>query len=54
MTSEKTGHLEEAAIQQTIPIKAEVKGFYESQTGSIRYVVSDIITGQSAIIDARL
>jgi glyoxylase-like metal-dependent hydrolase (beta-lactamase superfamily II) len=26
-------------------------GFYESQTGSIQYVVSDMITGRSAIID---
>jgi glyoxylase-like metal-dependent hydrolase (beta-lactamase superfamily II) len=51
MTSKKSGHLKEAAMQQTIPIKPEVKGFYESQTGSIQYVVSDTITGRSAIID---
>jgi glyoxylase-like metal-dependent hydrolase (beta-lactamase superfamily II) len=38
-------------MQQTIPIEPEVKGFYESQTGSIQYVVSDTITGLSAIID---
>jgi glyoxylase-like metal-dependent hydrolase (beta-lactamase superfamily II) len=48
----------EAAMQQTIPNMPDVKGFYESQTGfyesqtgSIQYVVSDMITGRSAIID---
>jgi glyoxylase-like metal-dependent hydrolase (beta-lactamase superfamily II) len=38
-------------MQQTILIKPKVKGFYESETGSIQYVVSDPITGRSAIID---
>ena len=38
-------------MQQTIPVKPDVKGFYESRTGSIQYVVSDAITGRSAIID---
>ena len=38
-------------MQQTIPVKPDVKGFYESRTGSIQYVVSDPITGRSAIID---
>src|SRR5258708_39035200 len=38
-------------MQQTIPVKPDVKGLYESRTGSIQYVVSDAITGRSAIID---
>jgi glyoxylase-like metal-dependent hydrolase (beta-lactamase superfamily II) len=38
-------------MQQTILIKPKVKGFYERGTGSIQYVVSDPITGRSAIID---
>jgi glyoxylase-like metal-dependent hydrolase (beta-lactamase superfamily II) len=38
-------------MQQTILVKPDVKGFYESRTGSIQYVVSDPITGRSAIID---
>ena len=38
-------------MQQTVLIKPDVKGFYESRTGSIQYVVSDPITGRSAIID---
>jgi glyoxylase-like metal-dependent hydrolase (beta-lactamase superfamily II) len=38
-------------MQQMIRNKPEVKGFYESHTGSIQYVVSDTKTGQSAIID---
>jgi glyoxylase-like metal-dependent hydrolase (beta-lactamase superfamily II) len=42
---------QEAAMQQTILVKPDVKGFYESRTGSIQYVVSDPITGRSAIID---
>jgi glyoxylase-like metal-dependent hydrolase (beta-lactamase superfamily II) len=42
---------QEAAMQQTILAKPDVKGFYESHTGSIQYVVSDPITGRSAIID---
>jgi glyoxylase-like metal-dependent hydrolase (beta-lactamase superfamily II) len=42
---------QEAAMQQTILVKPDVKGFYESRTGSIQYVISDPMTGQSAIID---
>jgi glyoxylase-like metal-dependent hydrolase (beta-lactamase superfamily II) len=38
-------------MQQTILVKPDVKGFYESRTGSIQYVVSDPTTGRSAIID---
>ena len=38
-------------MQRTILVKPDVKGFYESRTGSIQYVVSDPITGRSAIID---
>ena len=43
-------------MQQTILVKPDVKGFdvkgfYEKRTGSIQYVVSDPITGRSAIID---
>ena len=38
-------------MQQTILVKPDVKGFYESRTGSIQYVVSDPMTGRSAIID---
>jgi glyoxylase-like metal-dependent hydrolase (beta-lactamase superfamily II) len=38
-------------VQQTILVKPDVKGFYESRTGSIQYVVSDPTTGRSAIID---
>ena len=38
-------------MQPTILVKPDVKGFYESRTGSIQYVVSDTITGRSAIID---
>jgi glyoxylase-like metal-dependent hydrolase (beta-lactamase superfamily II) len=41
-------------MQQTIPVKPDVKGFYESRTGSIQYVVSDTITGRSATFDAVL
>jgi hypothetical protein len=39
-------------MQQTILVKPDVKGFYESRTGSIQYVVSDPITGRSAIIES--
>ena len=35
-------------MQQTILVKPDVKGFYESRTGSIQYVLSDPITGRSA------
>src|SRR6516164_3090639 len=42
---------QEAAMQQTVVIKPDVKGFYDSRTGSIQYVVSDPNTGRSAIID---
>jgi glyoxylase-like metal-dependent hydrolase (beta-lactamase superfamily II) len=38
-------------MQQTILVKPDVKGFYESRTGSIQYVASDPITRRSAIID---
>jgi glyoxylase-like metal-dependent hydrolase (beta-lactamase superfamily II) len=38
-------------MRQTILAKPGVEGFYESRTGSIQYVVSDPITGRSAIID---
>jgi hypothetical protein len=38
-------------MPQTILVKPVVKGFYESRTGSIQYVVSDPTTGRSAIID---
>ena len=38
-------------MQQTIFNKPDVKGFYESRTGSIQYVVSDPITRRCAIID---
>jgi glyoxylase-like metal-dependent hydrolase (beta-lactamase superfamily II) len=38
-------------MQSTILIKPDVKAFYEDRTGSIQYVVSDPITGRSAIID---
>jgi glyoxylase-like metal-dependent hydrolase (beta-lactamase superfamily II) len=38
-------------MQRTILTKPNVKGFYESKTGSIQYVVSDPNTGRSAIID---
>ena len=38
-------------MQRTILVKPDVKGFYEKRTGSIQYVVSDPITGRSAIID---
>jgi len=38
-------------MQQTNLVKPDVKAFYESRTGSIQYVVSDPITGRSAIID---
>jgi glyoxylase-like metal-dependent hydrolase (beta-lactamase superfamily II) len=38
-------------MQRTILVKPDVKGFYESQMGSIQYVVFDPITGRSAIID---
>jgi glyoxylase-like metal-dependent hydrolase (beta-lactamase superfamily II) len=38
-------------MQQTVLTKPDVKGFYESTTGSIQYVVSDPMTGRSAIID---
>jgi glyoxylase-like metal-dependent hydrolase (beta-lactamase superfamily II) len=38
-------------MQQTTLVKPDVKGFYESRTSSIQYVVSDPITGRSAIID---
>ena len=38
-------------MQQTVLIKPDVKGFYDSRTGSIQYVVSDPNTGRSAIID---
>src|SRR5215471_10995882 len=41
----------EAAMQQAILVKPDVKAFYESRTGSIQYVVSDPITRRSAIID---
>jgi glyoxylase-like metal-dependent hydrolase (beta-lactamase superfamily II) len=41
-------------MQQTILVKPDVKGFYESRTGSIQYVLSDPITGRSAIIDPML
>ena len=41
----------ETTLQQTILVKPDVKGFYESRTGSIQYVVSDPITRRSAIID---
>jgi glyoxylase-like metal-dependent hydrolase (beta-lactamase superfamily II) len=38
-------------MQQKVLVKPDVKGFYESRTGSIQYVVSDPKTGRSAIID---
>jgi glyoxylase-like metal-dependent hydrolase (beta-lactamase superfamily II) len=38
-------------MQQTILVEPDVKGFYESRTGSIQYVVSDPTTGRSVIID---
>ena len=38
-------------MQQTILVKPDVKGFYDSRTGSIQYVVSDPTTGRSAVID---
>ena len=38
-------------MQQTVLTKPDVRGFYESRTGSIQYVVSDPMTGRSAIID---
>jgi glyoxylase-like metal-dependent hydrolase (beta-lactamase superfamily II) len=38
-------------MQQTTFAKPDVKGFYESRTGSIQYVVSDPITRRCAIID---
>ena len=38
-------------MQRTILVRPDVKGFYESRTGSIQYVVSDPNTGGSAIID---
>lgn len=42
--------------QQTSPSRGanspEVTGFYEPDTGSVQYVVSDPATGQAAIIDA--
>jgi glyoxylase-like metal-dependent hydrolase (beta-lactamase superfamily II) len=38
-------------MRQTIVVKPDVKGFYESRTGSIQYVVSDPMAGRSAIID---
>ena len=33
-------------MQQTVLIKPDVKGFYDSRTGSIQYVVSDPNTGR--------
>jgi hypothetical protein len=41
-------------MQQTILVKPDVKGFYESRTGSIQYVISDPIERRSAIIDPSL
>ena len=38
-------------MQQAILGRADVKGFYDSRTGSIQYVVADPITGRSVIID---
>jgi glyoxylase-like metal-dependent hydrolase (beta-lactamase superfamily II) len=38
-------------MQQMIQVKADVKGFYDPRTGSIQYVVSDPMTGRSAVID---
>jgi glyoxylase-like metal-dependent hydrolase (beta-lactamase superfamily II) len=38
-------------MQQTIHVRPDVKAFYESRTSSIQYVVSDPVTGRSAIID---
>ena len=37
-------------MQPTILVKPDVKGFYESRTGSIQYVVSDPTTWRSAIM----
>jgi len=38
-------------MQQKILVKPDVKGFYNSRTGSIQYVVFDPITRRTAIID---
>ena len=38
-------------MQQTTFSRPNVKGFYESRTGSIQYVVSDPVTQRAAIVD---